>query len=160
VIPILKAVLLYVVFKLLFATFLSYYFNNTNKVIINYAAQDKNQNSLFDFYVETRGKVVTVSEDIHTLYAAIICESGKSFSNVVVKPQIELGTTATAYEPYKEGETITTTIADGAELNSVAPNMTIYTNTAGAVIDCTYNKDTNIVINKLTQAIINLGGSI
>lgn len=90
---------------------------------------------------------------------SILVKSGTVCDNVVVYPQMERGTVATDYEPYR-GETVTTTIADGAELNVVSPNMTIYTDNAGVVIDCTYNKDTNIVINKLTQAIINLGGSI
>jgi hypothetical protein len=74
--------------------------------------------------------------------------------------QLEKGTVATEYEPYIEGETVTTTIAEGAELNSVAPNMTIATDTQGVIIDAEYNKDTNKVIEKLTQAIISLGGNI
>ena len=73
---------------------------------------------------------------------------------------VEKNTAPTAFEPYKEGETITTTIAEGAELTSISPNMTITTDTAGAVIDCTYNKDINKAIEKLTQAIISIGGII
>ena len=64
------------------------------------------------------------------------------------------------YEPYIEGEEVTTTLAEGAELTSIAPNMTIYTDKAGAIVECFYNKDTNIVIEKLTQAVISLGGKI
>jgi hypothetical protein len=67
---------------------------------------------------------------------------------------------ATPYEPYKVGETKTTTIADGAEFTSIAPNMTIITDTAGVVIDCTYNRDINIAFERLTQAIISIGGII
>ncbi len=85
---------------------------------------------------------------------------GSSYDNEVYYPQIELGTVTTENEPYKEGETITTTLAEGAELTSIAPNMTIYTDKAGAIVECSYNKDTNIVIEKLTQAIISLGGNI
>lgn len=66
---------------------------------------------------------------------------------------------ATEYEPYR-GETITTTIAEGAELTSIAPNMTITTDTAGALIELEYNKDANKVIETLVQAIISLGGNI
>jgi hypothetical protein len=64
------------------------------------------------------------------------------------------------FEPYIEGETVETILKDGAELNSISPNMTITTDTDGVVIDTEYNKDSNIVIEKLTQAIISLGGNI
>ena len=74
--------------------------------------------------------------------------------------QLELSPTATPYEPYIEGETITTTLAEGAELTSIAPNMTITTDKSGVVIDTEYNKDSNIVIEKLTQAIISMGGIV
>jgi hypothetical protein len=74
--------------------------------------------------------------------------------------QIEKGTVATEYEPYALHETVTTTVMQGAELNSVAPNMTIVTDTQGVVINAEYNKDTNKVIEKLTQSIISLGGNI
>lgn len=73
---------------------------------------------------------------------------------------VEESITPTEFEPYKEGETITTTIAEGAELNGIAPNMTITTDTQGVIINAEYNKDTNKVIEKLTQAIISLGGNI
>lgn len=83
-----------------------------------------------------------------------------NYSNVTVYPQLEYGTTATPYEPYIEGETIETTLADGAQLDSIAPNMTIQTDNNAVCIEANYNKDTNIVIEKLTQAIISLGGNV
>lgn len=68
------------------------------------------------------------------------------FNNVIVKPQLEVGEVATEFEPYK-GETITTTLADGAELKSISPNMMItVTNTTLVDIDCTYNRDINAAI--------------
>lgn len=73
--------------------------------------------------------------------------------------QVERGTVVTAYEPYFEYE-VTRTLQDGVELLSVAPNMTIRAKNAGVVIEVNYNKDSNIVIEKLTQAIISLGGNI
>jgi hypothetical protein len=85
-------------------------------------------------------------------------------SNFIFSADFMLINTAIAdineYEPYIEGETIETTLEDGAELNSISPNMTITTDTDGVVIDTEYNKDSNIVIEKLTQAIISLGGNI
>ena len=90
----------------------------------------------------------------------ITVNEGTTVDNLVFKPQLEIGTTATAYEPYIEGETIETTLADGAQLDSIAPNMTIQTDNNAVCIEANYNKDTNIVIEKLTQAIISLGGNV
>jgi hypothetical protein len=73
---------------------------------------------------------------------------------------VERDTEPTPFEPYKEGETITTTIAEGAELTSIAPNMTIATDKGGVIIDCTYNRDINIAFERLTQAIISAGGIV
>ena len=74
--------------------------------------------------------------------------------------QVEEGATATAYEPYKEGETVHTTVSESVELTSVAPNMTITTDTTGALVECSYNKDTNAVINNLFAEIANLKATI
>lgn len=113
-----------------------------------------------NYYADVgRGVSITVNKE-STFTVAIAINSGAIMDNIVFKPQLEIGTVATAYEPYKEGETVITTIAEGAELTSISPNMTIMTDTTGAVIDCSYNKDSNIVIEKLTQAIISLGGNI
>ena len=90
----------------------------------------------------------------------ITVNNGATVDNLVFKPQLEIGTTPTAYEPYIEGETIETTLADGAQLDSIAPNMTIQTDNNAVCIEANYNKDTNIVIEKLTQAIISLGGNV
>ena len=79
---------------------------------------------------------------------SIYVKSGTVCDNVVVYPQMERGTVVSSYEQYR-GETVTTTIAEGAELDSVPPNMTIYTDTAGAVMECRYNRDINIVLNKV-----------
>lgn len=81
---------------------------------------------------------------------------GGSLDNI----QLEVGTVKTEFEPYKEGETIVAKVGEEVELTSIAPNMTIWTDNAGAVVEAKYNKDTNIVIEKLIQAIISLGGNI
>lgn len=90
----------------------------------------------------------------------IFCNVGNTYNNAIVYPQIEVGDTPTEYELYKEGETVTTTISDGAELANIAPNMTISTDKEGVIVDAEYNKDANKVIEKLTQAIISLGGNV
>ena len=75
--------------------------------------------------------------------------------------QVEFRDTATEYEPYKESITYTSN-ADGVVENvvSIYPTMTFATNKLGAIIDCEYNKDANKVIEKLTNAIISLGGNV
>lgn len=89
-------------------------------------------------------------------FANYFAAKGGSLDNI----QLEVGTAKTEFEPYKEGETIITTPSESTELTSISPNMTIYTDNAGAVVEAKYNKDTNIVIEKLIQAIISLGGNI
>lgn len=74
--------------------------------------------------------------------------------------QLEVGTEKTPFEPYKQGEEITITGGQIVELDPVSPNMTIYHDYTNIHTDITYNKDTNTVIEKLTQAIISLGGNI
>jgi hypothetical protein len=111
------------------------------------------------------GASLTMTEDILApstsllLYGSMSPE-GEKLSTTISNIQIEEGTVATEYEPYAVHESVITTIAEGAELNSVAPSMTIATDTQGVIIDAEYNKDTNKVIEKLTQAIISLGGNI
>lgn len=55
--------------------------------------------------------------------------------------QIELGETATDYEPYK-GETYTPNQKGDVEVTSVSPTTTIFTNTPGVTIEVEYNRDT------------------
>ena len=77
-----------------------------------------------------------------TIYKAI-------FSNI----QLEVGSTATDYEPYIEPQTVTAN-ADGTVegLTSLSLDMTVMTNTEGVVIDMTYNADTKMYIdNKISE---------
>ena len=85
--------------------------------------------------------------------------SGTTVNNLVFKPQFEVGT-KTPFKTHEVIDTITTTIANGAELMSRAEGMTVTTDNAGVVVDCTYNKDINKAFEKLTQAIISIGGII
>jgi hypothetical protein len=74
--------------------------------------------------------------------------------------QIEVGEKATAFEPYNGTEY--TPESDGTILGmtSLSPNMTILTDTEGAIVECEYNRDTNKVIEKLVNAVIALGGTV
>ena len=80
--------------------------------------------------------------------------------DTTIYPQLEYGTTATAYEPYIEGETIETTLADGAQLDSIAPNMTITTDNNGIMLDVEYKRDTNIAFEKLEKRLLSLETAI
>ena len=84
--------------------------------------------------------------------------------------QIEEGTTATDYSPYVEDiSAVKVTVSDGDavskqydvnedgtvdDVTSIYPNMTLSTDTAGAVIDCAYNRDINKAFAEL-QSIVN-----
>lgn len=72
-------------------------------------------------------------------------------------PQIELGKNATKYEPYIFDEYIP---KDGKiTIEAYQPNSTLMVRN-GAVMEVSYNKDTNKVIESLIQAIISMGGNI
>ena len=74
-------------------------------------------------------------------YWVIRCQvmAGQTVENIVFKPQIELGTTVTDYEPYKECVEYTPT-ADGTVegVTSLYLNTTLMTDTDGVIIDCEY----------------------
>ncbi len=74
--------------------------------------------------------------------------------------QVEAGGTATSYEPYNGTEHIPTIDGVVEGVTSLSPNMTIMTDTAGVIVECEYNKDTNKVISKLVNAISAMGGEV
>ena len=74
--------------------------------------------------------------------------------------QLEVGTEATAFEPYVEGQNLGISKTSGCKIKSIYPNMTIYSDTQGTIIDVNYNKDTSKIIEKLTNAIISMGGTV
>jgi hypothetical protein len=84
--------------------------------------------------------------------------------------QIEEGTTSTEYTPYIDPTTVTVT-ADGVNYTPEAdgtvegiPSTALFggisTDNAEITIECEYNKDTGKVIEKLTNAVVALGGVI
>lgn len=88
-------------------------------------------------------------------------ETGTTYTATYSDVQIELGSTATEYEPYKTA-TEYTSAADGtvSGVKSLYPATTLMTDTEGAIIDMEYNRDINKAFSELAQAIINLGGSV
>lgn len=82
------------------------------------------------------------------------------FENLQYHIQVETGSVATPYEEYKE--TTYPVTADGT-VDNVAlyhPYTSLIPDTAGAVVECLYNKDSNKVIEKIINAIISLGGNV
>ena len=89
----------------------------------------------------------TLSERIASFLFAI--PKGLVVSNYRIKPQLEFGELATEYEVPK-GTTVHTPAADGtvSGMTSLSPNMTILTDTAGAIVECEYNIDTKTYIDR------------
>lgn len=86
-------------------------------------------------------------------------ESGVTYNNYIVKPQLELGTEFTEYKPYDR--LLYTPASDGTvEIESVAPTMTILTNTPGVNIDLEYNQDHNMAMNAVRSDIRMLDDSV
>lgn len=70
--------------------------------------------------------------------------------------QMELGTTQSTFESYK-ANTYTPSSDGSVVIDSVSPNMTVFTDTAGVSIELEYNKDINKVLANLPSG---PGGSI
>ena len=106
------------------------------------------------------GKVINSPVDSYSLSVLIYILKGNTVNNLTFKPQIEVGTTATEYEPYVEPQTATANSDGTVEgLTSVSPNMTLMTDTYGVEMDVTYNADTKLYIDnkiaKVSAAILN-----
>ncbi len=84
--------------------------------------------------------------------------------------QIELGNAATEYAPYIDPSTVAVTAdgmnyipaSDGTVNGILSTSLAngITTDNASVIVECEYNRDTNKVIEKLTNAITALGGTI
>lgn len=75
--------------------------------------------------------------------------------------QVEFGETVTEYAAYSEYSEHTPT-EDGTVVGvtSLSPTMMLLTDTAGVIVECEYNRDTNKIIQQLVAAIRALGGTI
>ena len=105
-------------------------------------------------------KTYTEAADITKMYFYIYA-SGTVFNNFKCRIQFEPNSKPTEFEKFKElSEHIPSSDGTVSGLTSVSPNMTILTDTEGAIVECEYNRDTNKVIEKLTNAIIALGGTV
>lgn len=66
----------------------------------------------------------------------------------------------TGYEPYTKGETHTLKSGSSVEFENIYPKMTLYSDHIGELHNIDYHQDLNVVINKLTNAIIATGGNV
>ena len=100
----------------------------------------------------------------------IVFGIGTSYNNAEIGIQIEEGDTATEYTPYIDPTTVTVT-ADGVNytpeadgtvsgIPSTALSGGISTDNENVTIECEYIKDTGKVIEKLTNAVVALGGAV
>ncbi len=98
-------------------------------------------------------KVSWTSDPNRTLDYIIISYGTAANSTWWKDVQLELGTEATPYEPFK-GATYTPNSDGTVEgVKSLSPNMTLFTDTANAIIECEYNRDSNVVIRELYDRI-------
>ena len=106
----------------------------------------------------------------------IYIASGVTVSNLTFYPQLELGDTATEYEPYIDPSTVTVTrygvdendnpqtytpATDGTvEFVSLSPTMTLLTDTQGVNIDLEYNQDTNKAMQNVKDDVKTLDDTV
>lgn len=101
----------------------------------------------------TSGKK-TITDDWKGLGIYLYIPSGKTLNNLLIKPQLEIGTTVTEYEPYITPTEYTPNADGTAEgITSLYPNTTLTADTDGVTIDCEYNRDINKAFAELQNAI-------
>lgn len=118
----------------------------------------------------TTQTVIRVNSTTEKVYS-FTSTANKSISNItstyydvdtinIAYIQIEEGTIATEYEPYKGADYTPTADGTVEGVTSLYPNTTLMTDTEGVLIDCEYNRDINKAFAELQQAIISLGGNV
>lgn len=118
----------------------------------------------------TTQTVIRVNSTTEKVYS-FTSTANKSISNItsiyydvdtinIAYIQIEEGTIATEYEPYKGADYTPTADGTVEGVTSLYPNTTLTTDTNGVLIDCEYNMDINKAFAELQQAIISLGGNV
>lgn len=90
----------------------------------------------YKFYKADIGNGISInSEDDKTVSIVINIAKDTTVENLVFKPQLELGTSATPYEPY-QGQTYTPTVSgEVTGITNLYPVTTLLTNNAGVVFE-------------------------
>ena len=111
------------------------------------------------YYDETKDRKLTITEE--HLNSQVYWYSGNGVTATISDIQIELGSTATEYEPYTEYDAYTVN-ADGSVdgVRSVYPSMTFIPDTEGVTLDVEYNRDINKAFAQLQAALISMGGNV
>ena len=94
------------------------------------------------------------------LTGVVICNWNGATEGSVDDIQLELGNVPTDFEPYVEGESILLSGGEGGAISAIPQSMTVYSDNRDATLTVEYSKDLRGVIEKLTNAIISLGGNI
>lgn len=92
-------------------------------------------------------KTTQMVVQIH-IYAGMNYPQSVGDTATYVDCQLEVGTTATEYEPYKAP----VEYEQGEEIPSIYPSMTVTTDTDGALVSVEYLRDIDAYINNLTGA--------
>jgi hypothetical protein len=107
-------------------------------------------------------QVTFTVKNLNKPYVCIYMYFGQLLTNesgVITNIQLELGKTATEYEPFIEPQAETANAEGTVEgLTSLSPNMTLLTNTNGVVIDCQYYRDIDFYIDNQIADIALTGG--
>lgn len=94
---------------------------------------------------------------IGSFWAFIV--GGASFDNYKFKIQLQIGTKATEYEPYKAPETIPVNGDGTATVVGNGEGMTLMTDTDGVTISAEYSRDLNKAFAEIYQAIATMGAA-
>ena len=136
--------------------------NSNHEMHIRVYNDNKSKETLSN-YIHTNGadfeKAIITKTIEDGDYLQVSYSSGSGETIVFKDFQIEIGTTAAEYEPYKcetytadENGNVEGIIGNGEAMTLIADS--------GAIISAEYNKDTNKVIESLVNAIISLGGNV
>lgn len=92
---------------------------------------------------------LTVEMDtVRAIY--VVVKEGNTANNLIFKPQIELGTVATEFEPYKQPTPYTINPDGTVEgVTSIYPTTTLIPDTEGIVLDVEYYADTKKYIDNI-----------
>ena len=98
-------------------------------------------------------------EAVTAVRAEIVAGSGSTYSSKKVKIQIELGAAATDFEEFTMETAMPATDGTVGGLTSLAPSMTIFSDTENVTVECEYNRDSNAVYAELLAKIAAMSGT-
>lgn len=107
---------------------------------INFAFKDADGSVFIDSVDTGIGQSIMLNKTATKLYLTLLVNAGQTVSNLVFRPQIEIGSTATAYEPYN-GQSLT--VQKPADVPVFLPGIPVesggnYTDTTGQQWICDY----------------------